>query len=71
MGVLLELIGKSGGHLWMAAEPSGNMVLKIHLPQSVSDGLTDAHAPSPAVRRRARDGAAVPPLTREDRSGRP
>jgi hypothetical protein len=45
VGVLLELIGKSGGHLWMAAEPSGNMVLKIHLPQSVSDGLMDSHAP--------------------------
>ena len=46
VGVLLELIGKSGGHLWMAAEPSGNMVLKIHLPQGVSDGLTEAHPPA-------------------------
>ena len=47
VGVLLELVGDCGGHLWMAAEPSGNMVLKIHLPQRVSDGLAEPQAPSP------------------------
>jgi PAS domain S-box-containing protein len=45
VGVLLELVGDCGGHLWMAAEPSGNMVLKIHLPQRVSDGLVDPQTP--------------------------
>ena len=29
----------------MAAEPSGNMVLKIHLPQRVSDALVDPQPP--------------------------
>ena len=47
VGVLLELVGDCGGHLWMTAEPSGNMVLKIHLPQRVSDGLAEPQAPSP------------------------
>ena len=46
VGVLLELIGDCGGHLWMTAEPSGNMVLKIHLPQRVSDGLDDPQTPA-------------------------
>jgi PAS domain S-box-containing protein len=46
LGALLELIAKCGGHLWMAAEPSGNMVLRIHLPQRVSDGLSDAQTPT-------------------------
>jgi hypothetical protein len=47
VGVLLELVGDCGGHLWMSAEPSGNMVLKIHLPQRVSDGLADPQTPTP------------------------
>ena len=47
VGVLLELVGDCGGHLWMAAEPSGNLVLKIHLPQRVSDGLVDPQTPTP------------------------
>ncbi len=54
LGVLLGLVGDCGGHVWMAAEPNGNMVLKIHLPQRVSDGLTDPHAPATrSVRGRA------------------
>jgi PAS domain S-box-containing protein len=33
IGVLLELISSCGGHLWLEAQPAGNMVLKIHLPR--------------------------------------
>jgi len=47
LGALLGLIGDCGGHLWMAAEPPGNMVLKIHLPKRVSDGLTEPRTPVP------------------------
>jgi hypothetical protein len=42
LGALLGLIGDCGGHLWMSAEPPGNMVLKIHLPMRAPDGSTDA-----------------------------
>jgi hypothetical protein len=44
LGALLGLIGNCGGHLWMEAEPSGNMTLKIHLPKRVPD---DAAEPAP------------------------
>ena len=37
LGVLQSLVAESGGHLWIAAEPSGDMVLKIHLPRRVLD----------------------------------
>jgi PAS domain S-box-containing protein len=37
LGVLQSLVGDCGGHLWMAAEPSGDMVLKIHLPRRPLD----------------------------------
>jgi hypothetical protein len=54
LGVLLGLVGDCGGHVWMAAEPNGNMVLKIHLPQRASDGHTDPPTPAPrSVRGRA------------------
>jgi PAS domain S-box-containing protein len=33
LGVLIELISSCGGHLWLEAQPAGNMVLKIHLPK--------------------------------------
>jgi signal transduction histidine kinase len=45
LGALLGLIGDCGGHLWMAAEPPGNMVLKIHLPRRTSDGPTESRTP--------------------------
>ena len=47
LGALLSLVGDCGGHLWMSAEPPGNMVLKIHLPRSASDGHQDRHTPVP------------------------
>jgi hypothetical protein len=37
LGALLALINDCGGHLWMAAAPPGNMVLKIHLPKRPAD----------------------------------
>ena len=43
LGALLALIGDCGGHLWMAAEPPGNMVLKIHLPRRGSDNAPETH----------------------------
>ncbi len=45
LGALLGLIGDCGGHVWMAAEPPGNMVLKIHLPTRIAAEPTDQHAP--------------------------
>jgi signal transduction histidine kinase len=39
LGVLMRLIGECGGHLWMAAEPRGNMTLKIHLPKRLPDDV--------------------------------
>jgi hypothetical protein len=47
LGALLSLVGNCGGHLWMSAEPPGNMVLKIHLPRPASDGQQAPHAPVP------------------------
>ena len=52
LGALLGLIGDCGGHLWMNAEPPGNMVLKIHLPARVPEGQTEARAPRPQADRR-------------------
>ena len=33
LGVLVGLIASCGGHLWLEAQPAGNMVAKIHLPK--------------------------------------
>ena len=64
LGALLELIGKCGGHLWMEAEPAGNMTLKIHLPKRIPEGAADSAAPAPRSNRGAQ-------LTRWLRSGSP
>jgi PAS domain S-box-containing protein len=37
LGALQALVTDCGGHLWMMAEPPGDMVLKIHLPRRVLD----------------------------------
>jgi PAS domain S-box-containing protein len=37
LGTLQALVSDCGGHLWMTAERSGNMVLKIHVPRRVLD----------------------------------
>jgi PAS domain S-box-containing protein len=37
LGALQELLGECGGHLWLTADPPGNMVVKIRLPLRVWD----------------------------------
>jgi PAS domain S-box-containing protein len=37
LGALQTLVSDCGGHLWIMAEPPGDMVLKIHLPRRVLD----------------------------------
>jgi hypothetical protein len=37
LGALQALVSDCGGHLWMKADPPGDMVLKIHLPRRVLD----------------------------------
>jgi hypothetical protein len=53
LGALLGLIADCEGHLWMAAEPSGNMTLKIYLP-SREAATSPAAAAAPARPGRAR-----------------
>ncbi|HET7696354.1 MAG TPA: hypothetical protein VFK57_11640 [Vicinamibacterales bacterium] len=33
---LVDLVGTCGGHLWLEAQPAGNLVVKIHLPRRAS-----------------------------------
>jgi PAS domain S-box-containing protein len=46
LGTLQALVTECGGHLWMRAEPPGDMELKIHLPRRVLDRL---EAPAPSI----------------------
>ena len=41
LGVLVDLIASCGGHLWLEAQPAGNMVVKIHLPKPAAANATD------------------------------
>jgi coenzyme F420-reducing hydrogenase delta subunit len=41
LGVLVGLIASCGGHLWLEAQPAGNMVAKIHLPKPPTANATD------------------------------
>jgi hypothetical protein len=41
LGVLADLIASCGGHLWLEAQPAGNMVVKIHLPKPPATDATD------------------------------
>ena len=41
LGVLVDLIASCGGHLWLEAQPAGNMVVKIHLPKPPAADATD------------------------------
>ena len=52
LGALQTLVSGCGGHLWMMAEPSGNMVLKIHLPRRVLDRSDPRPVSVPAGRSR-------------------
>jgi PAS domain S-box-containing protein len=51
LGVLQALVTECGGHLWMRAEPPGDMELKIHLPRRVLV-LAEQPAAIPAGRSR-------------------
>jgi nitrogen-specific signal transduction histidine kinase len=51
LGALLGLIGDCGGHLWMTAEPPGNMTLKIHLPKRAPREVIDRGVPVPSLDR--------------------
>jgi hypothetical protein len=42
LGALQALVADCGGHLWIMAEPSGNMELRIHLPRRVLDDRSPA-----------------------------
>jgi PAS domain S-box-containing protein len=44
LGALQALVSDCGGHLWMNAEPPGDMELKIHLPRRVLD-RPEPHTP--------------------------
>ena len=41
LGVLLDLIATCGGHLWLEAQPAGNLVVKIHLPKPAAANPAD------------------------------
>jgi hypothetical protein len=41
LGVLVGLIASCGGHLWLEAQPAGNMMVKIHLPKPPVANATD------------------------------
>jgi nitrogen-specific signal transduction histidine kinase len=41
LGVLVDLIASCGGHLWLEAQPAGNMVVKIHLPKPPAASAAD------------------------------
>ena len=41
LGVLVDLIASCGGHLWLEAQPAGNMVVKIHLPKPPAANATE------------------------------
>jgi chromosome segregation ATPase len=55
LSALLQLLGDSGGHLWVTAEPPGNMTLKIHLPMRAADRAT-----RPAPQQAQPDGVRAP-----------
>jgi hypothetical protein len=44
LGVLVDLIASCGGHLWMEAQPAGNMVVKIHLPKPSAAGADESRS---------------------------
>ena len=45
LGALQALVNECGGHLWILAEPGGNMELRIHLPRRVLDDRAPAKKP--------------------------
>jgi len=43
-GPLAALVADLGGHLWMAAEPQGNMTVQLHLPQRLQEDMSEPAA---------------------------
>ncbi|HEX6572459.1 MAG TPA: PAS domain-containing protein, partial [Steroidobacteraceae bacterium] len=54
LGALVDLIGTCGGHLWMEAQPAGNMSVKIHLPKPATFDPTGPTGPGARADRRGR-----------------
>jgi hypothetical protein len=50
LGALLALLGDCGGHLWIAAEQSGNLTLKVHLPRRTSPDVPVSAQRDPSTR---------------------
>jgi hypothetical protein len=51
LGTFVALISDLGGHLWMSAEPGGNLTLQIHIPKRTSDDETETAAAGAKVSR--------------------
>jgi hypothetical protein len=51
LGGLVDLVGTCGGHLWLEAQPAGNLVVKIHLPRRGVVDTADPGDPAPSERR--------------------
>ncbi len=64
LSALLRLLRDCGGHLWVTAEPTGNMTLKIHLPLRASDDATSPFRIAGAIRWWPIAGPLVPPVER-------
>ena len=54
LGALVELVGSCGGHLWLEAQPAGNMVVKIYLPRRAAADLGDPETPAARASRTGR-----------------
>src|SRR4029453_8815240 len=52
LGALQELLQECGGHLWLTADPPGNMVVKIRLPLRVWDDRPPSKTSDPPTRKR-------------------
>ena len=63
LGPLVALIGDPGGHLWMSAEPAGNMTLQIHLPKRTQDESWSGYAASRVAGGSWPSGSATEPPT--------
>ncbi len=51
LGTFVALISDLGGHLWMSAEPGGNLTLQIHIPKRISDDEIETTAVGAKVSR--------------------
>ena len=54
LATLVELVGTCGGHLWLEAQPAGNLVVKIYLPRRAAADLGDPEMPAVRASRAGR-----------------